>query len=367
MFKNKRGASFNAVAWERASLIALCVVLTVVLVGLIFATTYVNYLLGLVNRVDGNIDETLSSEQMETATESLDPNYTGPVENPEEVTLSTIPSDFGELDGNSDGIINILLVGQDRRDGEPRQRSDSMILCTFDTIDGDVTMTSFLRDTYVYIPGHGNRKLNAAYQYGGFALLDETLMVNFGVDVDANVEVDFDGFIGIIDLIGGVDIYLSKNEANYMNKYKGFEYNKNEWWNLKEGVNHLNADQALAYARIRKTSTSTGTRDDWGRTERQRTVLMAIIDAYKNQSLANMLALVDDVLPLITTDMTNSEIMTYVVRLFPMLANAEFKTQHIPGHGYYTSKYFDRIGSSLVPDLEKIRELLAETLYNNEE
>ena len=94
---------------------------------------------------------------------------------------------------------------------------------------------------------------------------------------------------------------------------------------------------------------------------------MALIDAYKNQSVANMLAMVDDVLPLITTDMSNNEIMTYVAKLFPMLANAEFVTQHIPGNGYYTEKYFDRIGSTLVPDLEKIRELLAETLYHNEE
>lgn len=363
MFEKKKAAAAGSPNWERIGLIALCVVLALILVGLIFATTYVNYLLGLVSRTEGNHDETLSSEQMATATESLDPDYTGEVDDPNSVTLNTV--NLGELDGNSDGIINILLVGQDRREGEPRQRSDSMILCTFNTRAGTITMTSFLRDTYVYIPGRGNNKLNAAYQWGGFSLLDETLMVNFGVDVDANVEVDFDGFIGIIDLVGGVDIYLSQNEANYMNKYTGFEYNKGEVWNLKEGINHLNADQALAYARIRKTATSTGTRDDWGRTERQRTVLMALLDAYKGQSLTTMLALVDDILPLITTDMTDSEIISYVVQLFPMVATAEIQTQHIPGTGYYTSKYFDKIGSCLVPDLEAIRELLAETLYNN--
>ena len=362
MYENRKGNS-AAVIWERAGLITLCVVLAVVLIVLIFATTYVNYLLGLVNRVDGETEHTLSPEQIQTDTETIDPTYTGPIEDPGKVTLPTV--NINDLDGDSDGIINILLVGQDRRAGEPRQRSDSMILCTFNTVTSEITMTSFLRDTYVYIPGYGNSKLNAAYQRGGFQLLDETLMVNFGVDVDANVEVDFDGFIGIIDLIGGVDIYLSQNEANYMNKHKGFEYNKNEYWNLKEGINHLNADQALAYARIRKTSTSTGTRDDWGRTERQRTVLMAIIDTYKNQSLTTMLSLVDDILPMITTDMTDTEILSYVVQLFPMLAKAEMKTQHIPGTGYYTSKTFDRIGSCLVPDLEKIRDLLADTLYHD--
>lgn len=361
MYEKKKAAGVRP-NWERIGLIVLCVVLALILVGLIFATTFVNYLLGLVNRTDDNHNETLSSEDMATATETIDPTYTGPIENPDDVVLDTI--DLGDLDGNSDGIINILLVGQDRREGEPRQRSDSMILCTFNTNTNVITMTSFLRDTYVSIPDHSNNKLNAAYQLGGFDLLDETLMLNFGVDVDANVEVDFDGFIGIIDLVGGIDIYLSQNEANYMNKYKGFEYNKDEVWNLTEGVNHLNADQALAYARIRKTATSTGTRDDWGRTERQRTVLMALLDAYKGQSLTTMLGLVDDVLPLITTDLTDSEIIKYVVQLFPMVAKAEIRTQHIPGVGYYTSKTIDRVGDSLVPDLAAIRELLAETLYN---
>lgn len=363
MNEKKKAVSAGSPNWERIGLITLCVVLALILVGLIFATTYVNYLLGLVARTDDYHDDTLSPEQMATATESLDPDYTGPVDDPDDVTLNTVG--LGELDGDSDGIVNILLVGQDRREGEPRQRSDSMILCTFNTNTSHITMTSFLRDTYVYIPGHGNNKLNAAYQWGGFSLLDETLMVNFGVDVDANVEVDFDGFIGIIDLVGGVDIYLSQNEANYMNKHTGFEYNKGEVWNLKEGVNHLTADQALAYARIRMTATSTGTRDDWGRTERQRTVLMALLEAYKDQSLTTMLTLMDDVLPLITTDMTDSELINYVVQLFPMLAKAEIQTQHIPGTGYCTSKYIDKIGDSLVPDLEAIREILAKTLYNN--
>lgn len=349
--------------WQKVSLIVLCALLALILVGLIFATTYVHHLLGMVGRTDDSYDETLSSEQMATATEDIETDYTGETEDPSNVILDTV-TDVDLMDGDSDGIINILLVGQDRRAGEPRQRSDSMILCTFNTEAESFTMTSFLRDTYVYIPGYGNNKLNAAYQWGGFSLLNETLAVNFGVHVDGNVEVDFNGFIGIIDLVGGVDIYLSQNEANYMNKNTGFEYNKGEQWNLKEGVNHLNADQALAYARIRKTATSTGTRDDFGRTERQRTVLMALLNSYKNQSLGTMLDLMDDILPLVTTNMTDAEMLSYVVNLFPLLANADLSTQYIPANGTYKDKSISGVGSCLVPDLAANREILADILYN---
>lgn len=344
-------------AWKRVCLIVLCVVLSLILVGMIFATTYINAMLNKINRFD-ETEATIPPEQAATETvETVDPTYTGPVENPDNVTLDTIP-DLDLEDGDSDGIINILLVGQDRRDGEPRQRSDSMILCTFNTNRNTFTLTSFLRDTYVYIPGYGNNKMNAAYYWGGFSLLNETLAVNFGVHVDANVEVDFDGFIGIIDLLGGVDIKLTAKEAAYMNKHKGFEFNKNEVWNLKEGVNHLNADQALAYSRIRKLDS------DFGRTERQRTVIMALLNEYKSKDLATMLALMDDILPLVTTNMTNAEIMSYTVNLFPLLANADLSTQHIPANGTYTDKYIKGAGACLVPNLAKNRDILAEILYN---
>lgn len=352
----------GTVDWKRISLIVLCVVLALILVALIFATTYVHRLLSLVGRTDPTDDGTLSSDQMATATETVDPTYTGPTEDPNNIYLETIPN---LPDGDSDGIVNILLVGQDRRENEPRQRSDTMILCTFNTKKSSFNLTSFMRDTYVYIPGYGNNKLNAAYQWGGFSLLNETLAVNFGVHVDANVEVDFDGFIGIIDLVGGIDIELAQNEATYMNKHKGFEYNKDEVWNLKAGWNHLNADQALAYARIRYTATGTGTKNDFGRTERQRTVLLALLNKYKSQSVTTMIAMLDDILPLITTNMTNEEIISYVYNLFPMLMNADLSTQQIPANGTYSDKSISGVGSCLVPDLAANRDILAEILYND--
>lgn len=353
---------FFAKYWQSVGLSALCVILVLVLVVLILATTYVHHVLNLVTRTDDTHDQTLSSEEIATATETIDPEYTGEVISPEDVELDVLGDT--ELPQLSDvGIVNILLVGQDRREGEPRQRSDSMILCTFNTATNEITMTSLMRDTYVYIPGYGNNKMNAAYMLGGFSLLNETLAVNYGISVDANVEVNFSDFAAIIDLLGGVDIELTLTEANYMNEKRGFEYNKDEQWNLTEGVNHLNGDQALAYSRIRYVATGSGNRDDFGRTERQRTLLQTLIGTYKDQSLTEMVAMLHDILPMITTDMTNNEILGYAAAFFPMLSSAAITTQSIPAEGTYYDQSIEGIGACLIPDLAENRGILARTLY----
>lgn len=341
----------NAQYWQRVCLIALCVFLALVLIALIFATAYVHHLMNLVGRVDPN-EGSLSMEDLATMTEETDPDYTGPEVDPTDITINILPTVPDSSDLNNGDVVNVLLVGQDRREGEKRQRSDVMLLCTFNPKKNTITLTSFLRDTYAFVPGYGYKKLNAAYAYGGFSLLNETFAVNFGVHVDANVEVDFFGFVKIIDLLGGVDIELTQKEADYMNENMGFEYNQDEKWDLKAGKNHLNGDQALAYSRIRKIDS------DFGRTQRQRTVLMALLQAYKNKPLTEMLALVDDVLPMVTTNLTNQEILSYVVDFFPMLSGATFDTMYIPAKGTYESEYVAGLGACLIPDLEENRALL---------
>lgn len=340
-FSNKRPD------WRRISLIALCAVLALVLILLVFATTYANYLLNKLGRDEAYYDGTLSPEELATATEELDPDYTGETIHQGDIVLDTIDP----VGGGKEGIVNILLVGQDRRPGESRQRSDAMILCTFNNKINTVTLTSFLRDTYVSIPGYGNRKLNAAYQLGGFSLLNQTLATNFGVHVDANIEVDFDGFVEVIDLLGGVTITLDQSEAAYINKNMGYSC-------VSAGTQVLTGQQALWHSRNR----STGNSYDFGRTQRQRQVLTALLSAYKNQSLGTMLGLIDDILPMITTNMTNQEILNYATKLFPLLSKAQMTTQSIPASGTYSEKYVSGIGSCLIPDLAANREILKDVL-----
>lgn len=233
---------------------------------------------------------------------------------------------------NSKNVINILLVGQDRRIGEAeeRTRTDSMILCTVNLSKKTFTMTSFMRDMWVYIPEYYNSRMNNAYKLGGFDLLNKTLDYNFGTSAEYNVEIDFSGFMEAIDIIGGVDIELTAAEAKYLNRRGNWDVEENYNWELTEGLNRLTGSQALAYSRIRQIG------DDFGRTNRQRTVLTALIDKARTLGFAEAYRLLRTVMPLISTDMTNNEIMGLAMAILPALDEMEIVSQRIPMDGQFS-------------------------------
>lgn len=325
--------------WTRKMLIILCVVLLLILAVIGAATGYVNYLLSHMNYVDKDGEYTLSASEAEDLffdgddLQTIDPDSTDSIIHIDDIIQPGPMGDDTQNGGSQntqtepltvitgDHLVNILLVGQDRRPGESRQRSDTMILVTFNKSQNTITLTSFMRDQYVAIPGYKPNKLNAAYQFGGMKLLTNTLLENFGVSVDGVVEVDFGGFENIINLVGGVDIKLTEAEVEYFNSV----YN----WGLEAGVNHLDGSKALAYARLRSIDT------DYNRAARQRNVITALLNSCKKLSLSEMLALVDDVLSIITTNIENGRIISYVTELFPMLTTASMNNARIPVDGTY--------------------------------
>ena len=258
--------------------------------------------------------------------------------------LGTKPELIG---GTGSGIVNILFIGQDRREGETTARSDSMILCTYHRKTGDVTMTSFLRDLYVPIPGHHHNRINAAYSEGGTALLDQTLRENFALHIDGNVEVDFSQFSQIIDLLGGVKLELREDEAAEINKETG------------SGVQVLNGEQALTYARIRKLDAD----GDFSRTSRQRKLMNALLGSYRNIKWKDLLPLIDELLPLISTDMNYGKLVLLAMEILPKLSDAQVASQRIPADGTFTDEKIDGM-AVLCADLEANRQLLRETLLN---
>lgn len=337
---------------KRGLLTLLCVVLALILTVAVAATIYVERLAGKINFIEN--EETYSPEQLEQLLHEDETTGTGPVVDPGDVDLGTAPT---EVIGKSENIINLLLIGQDRREGQGRQRSDSMILLTINKEKKIITMTSFMRDMYVKIPGHGKNKINASYVYGGMQKLDETLMENFGVHVDGNVEVDFSGFMKIVDIMGGVDIELKQEEADYLNRRGNWEVEENQHWSLTEGVNHLNGSQALAYCRIRYVGNA-----DYERTQRQRTVLTKLFEKVKQMDLATMDTLLNTVVELISTDMSLQQITGYAMDMFPLLTGFDVVTQRIPADGTYSSQNIKGAGSVLVPNLEKNIQLLKESI-----
>lgn len=255
------------------------------------------------------------------------------------------------IGGTGSGIVNILLIGQDRREGEDTARSDTMILCTYHRKTGDVTMTSFLRDLYVPIPGHHDNRINAAYSEGGVPLLNETLQKNFDLHIDGNIEVDFSQFSQIIDLLGGVELELREDEAAEINKETGSA--------LTAGMQLLNGEQALTYARIRKLDAD----GDFSRTNRQRKVMNALLGSYRNIKWRDLLSLMDQLLPLISTDMNYGKLVLLAMEILPKLSETRITSQRIPADGTFTDKKIDGM-AVLSADLAANRQILRKTLLN---
>jgi len=324
----------------------------VILITLVLTTAYAETVLG---GIDRNPDKsTLSSSEIDDILQG-EATGTGPTISEDEIIFADDPTEIVGADEH-DEIINILLIGQDRRAGEGRQRSDAMILCTIDKNTNTLTMTSFLRDMYVQIPGYSNNKINACYAIGGMDLLDACLEKNFGVRVDANVEVDFSGFMKLIDMMGGVEIELTQAEADYLNYRGNWGVTGNDGWTLSAGKNLLNGSQALAYSRIRALGM------DFERTERQRKVITALIGKAKTMSLTQLLDMVNTGISLITTDMTDKDIVGYTKDLFDMLDGLNIVTQRVPVDDSYRFGDVGGVGDCIILDFEVNRQFLLDTL-----
>ena len=162
-----------------------------------------------------------------------------------------------------EGITNILLVGTDGEYIEKGNRSDSMMVVTIDSKNKDIRISSIARDTYVDIPGYSTEKLTHAYAYEGIDLLREVFKVNFNLDIDKYIAVNFVSFMDIMDELGGVEVNVEAKDINEINKYidacYGYYKNKDEKdkeYITKSGVQRLNGYQALAFSRIRYTDSA---------------------------------------------------------------------------------------------------------------
>lgn len=281
--------------------------------------------------------------------------YTPPQESSDSSILSVFSAiplgirDETRIGGPGTDLLNILLIGQDAREGDTQARSDSMILCTFNKKTNSLVMTSFLRDLYVEIPGHGSNRINAAYSFGGTKLLKKALEHNFGLYIDGSLEVDFSHFSEIIDLLGGVEIQLRQDEANAVNKQTGSS--------LTEGLQTLNGAQALTYSRIRNLDID----GDFSRTDRQRKVIAALVEAFREIRITELPPLLNDLLPMIKTDLNPGQILFCALEVAPNLSSMETSSQRIPADGTFSDKTIDGM-AVLVADIAAQRQYLKNTL-----
>ena len=358
-YPKKRSNKHRRIAWPRVALLSLCVVLSLVLIVLVIGTIYAEHWLGLINREQDSTKNTLSSKDLEDLygpDATTDPNFSGATRDPSDITWDPNPSET-YFDGEE--YVNIMLAGQDRRWNETVSRSDAMVLLTFNKKTNVIYMTSFLRDTYVQIPGYPDNRINAAYALGGMDLMEETVELNFGVPVDGTVSVDFFRFPEIVDMLGGLEITLTQEEADYLNRRGNWGLGPDYCdWTLTAGVNLMTGEQCLAYSRVRDIGT------DVARVNRQHNVLMAMLDEVKDLSLTEAIGLLNQFLPMVTTNMTNQQILTHAFSLFPMLSDSEIRTQRIPKWGDYEPLRVNGM-AVLVPNLESIRKQLVDTLAHD--
>ncbi len=318
----------------------IIIVLIVILLLLSAAIGIVIHTLNKMNRVEPEDVTPIDRQE-----EYFDPDTEDPdTMNPDEI------SSEGIRIVSSPYVKNILLIGQDRRPGEGRARSDTMIIVSLNTKTGVISLVSLMRDLYVPIPDYSPNRLNAAYAFGGMELLDETIKQDFGLIIDGNLEVDFERFVNIMALIDPLEIDLKSYEVDYLNSHFG--------WGLHEGINNLSAEQLLQYARIRKVGNA-----DYERTERQRRVVGAAINKLKGESLTTIYSLVDKAMPSLSTDMSNTQILELATAMLskkPVIGG----NYRIP-FGYTFTNEIIRGMMVLVPDLQANSAKIQEYLYGD--
>jgi LCP family protein required for cell wall assembly len=225
--------------------------------------------------------------------------------------ISGLPSyHIGEVKPveQTEGTMDILLIGVDNRRSEFTGLSDVMILLRVDKDKNVIKLASFMRDTYVPIDGHNTNKLNTAFSMGSIELTEKTFEQNFGITPDHYIIINFYGMEDIIEAFKGVDVNINKGQElewlniniNEINK----EDSKHTAKNInKSGEHHLNGRQAVAYMRIRHPDF------DAGRIERQHTVLSQLFSKAQNLGIGDLAALVDASYQYVRTDIPLGEIL----------------------------------------------------------
>ena len=252
-------------------------------------------------------------------------------------------------------VKNILLLGVDARPDEESEtsRADSMMLISIDMKHKCIKMTSFLRDTWVYIPAHeGEQRLNAASSYDGYSGVVDTIEYNFGVDIDGYVVADFEMFKVLVDSIGGVEVDVTKREAKEVTSHKKRYGNVT----LEAGKHKLTGEQALAYCRIRKIDT------DFMRTKRQRTVITSILSEVKKGNPFKIINMAMRSAPYIETNLSKGKLMRTAMA-GAMCMKGDMVQRRVPFE--HTWEYANKSGASVIAiNTEKNKELLIDYIYN---
>ncbi len=337
------------------------ILIFVILIGSVLG--YVWSKLDKISYADGDVSiiESSSVETFESQVTEQDDYYVviGDLE------INEVPPTVPESEIiESDGIMNILLIGTDERTSQyhTNARADSMIIVSINKNRNTVRLVSLERGIGVPILD-GEYKgeydlLTHIFRWGGADLLVRTVEHCFKIDVDHYVRLNFSAVKDIVDAVGGIQVNLSGAEADYLNSALDYHSTSGNQDGLVAGLNHVDGGTALAYARLREIDS------DWHRVGRQRKVILAVVDALKGSTLLELNSLADTVLPLIQTNLSKIQIAELVLYA-PNFLESEFDQLTIPKKGTYGGMTIRGGGGAFAVDYEINNAILKEFLYGD--
>ncbi|MGI6577782.1 MAG: LCP family protein [Eubacteriales bacterium] len=254
-----------------------------------------------------------------------------------------------------ENVLNVLVIGTDVSDNEKKiGRSDVMMLLTYNRETKEIHLTSFLRDIWIYIPNHGWDRLNAAFAYGGTGMLINTINENFDLDIQNYVLIDFDGLVSIVDILGGVEVQLTKAEAQLINSQTERDEDKLP---ESDGTYLIDGTQALIHCRNRNSASG-----DFDRSQRQRDIMLAMFDRVKRENsvgkLTNLLMTAAEYVK------TNIKMNTIIELGMEVITNDDLSIEQLRVPFDDTWYYASKDGRSvIVIDLVLNRDVLQNELY----
>lgn len=252
------------------------------------------------------------------------------------------PAQVAQLHGKR----NIMVLGVDRRSGDTG-RSDTLFVTMLDTSRNQAALLSVPRDTLVSIPGHGWDKVNHTYAYGGHDLSRKTLENFLGIQINNYVLVDFQGFIKLVDAIGGVDIDVEK-PMQYADPYDG---ENGLVINLQPGRQHMDGTTAIQYVRYRDEE------GDIGRVDRQQKFMKAVFAKLRSTSLLTRAPEIARTLyQSIETDLSVTDLASLLVTFAKNVSGtSQLETAMVQG----SPAYLDDI-SYWIPNMMALRQQVAQ-------
>jgi len=317
----------------------LIIIISIFILLLTGLAVYIFVLLEQIPSSDVNDVAMIDDPQIVKSEEpqNIPPEKTAPAEvKQEDIGMPTSPN-----------VTNVLLLGLDENKNGNRGRTDTIMIASMNRDQGELKLTSLMRDLYLPIPGQRDNRINAAYVFGGTSLIMQTINENFDLDLEEYVIIDLQSFERIVDSIGGISIDISPEEFRVLQANLQIE---------GYGVQTLNGRQALAYARIRNLG-----RGDFDRVDRQQIVITKVFERLSTISFLRLPGILSTILPYLNTNLSALEIVSLGTSILA-LENKEIQRFRLPVENTYNPTIIREM-MVLLPDITENTRLLHEFIY----